>query len=102
MATSTINEFLGRTTSPPTLKHQLWGHLPPFFCAYTPEKLCETLPHLCETKSRGAAASWLSDWCGETLCETLFIDLPMYANTTGGTDRQGVLPRFDYICLVTH
>ena len=98
-ATSTIDGKLGSFYSPLTTKHQLWGHLPPFFCANTPEEMCETLPHLCETKSRGAAASGLTDCCGETLCETLFIVLPICANTGGGTDWQGVLTRFAYICI---
>ena len=60
--------------------------------------MCETLPYLCETKSRGAAASGLTDWCGETLCETLLIDLPICANTEGGTGGRECcqdLPIFD-------
>lgn len=48
--------------------------------------MCETLSYLCETKLGGPAASGLTDWCGETLCETLFIDLPICANTQGGTE----------------
>jgi hypothetical protein len=58
--------------------------LPPFFCANTPEKLCETLPYLCETKMKGVATTQISNCDGETLRETLFIDLPICANTRGG------------------
>ena len=50
-----------------------------FFCAYTPEYLCETLPDLCETKIKGVAATQISNCDGETLCETDFPHLPISA-----------------------
>ena len=79
MVITTTKGFSGRETSPATFKHQLWGHLPPFFCANTPEYLCETLPDLCETKIKGVAATQISNCGGETLCETDFQHLPISA-----------------------
>jgi hypothetical protein len=96
-ATSTTKGFSGRKTSPVTFKHQLWGHLPPFFCANTPEYLCETLPDLCETKMRGVAATQISNCDGETLRETLFYRFAYMCQYRGWCALVEVLPIPAYI-----
>jgi hypothetical protein len=70
MVITTTDGKLGRETSPLTTKHQVWGHLPPFFCAYTPEELFETPLELFETNPRGAACAGSVDCDVETLFET--------------------------------